>query len=896
MSAAPIPDPQEDARLAALAEYDILDTPAESGFDDIVLLATQACRTSVALVSFVARDRQWFKARIGFDPCETPLSQSVCAHALGRDELLIIPDLTLDPRTRDNTLVTGELRIRFYAGAPLRTREGLAVGTLCVIDTEPRPEGLTADEASALAALARQVMVQLELRRAIENREQALAARALVEEQMRLAVDATGIGIFDFDLRSGELRWDARVRALFGVPARGPVTYAETYLGGVHPDDRARADAAVQAALDPAGTRVLDIDYRVIAADTGAERWLSARGQAIVEDGVTIRFIGSVRDVTGDKAADAALKATEERYRLAARATTDAIWDWDLVADHVHWNEALTLVHGHDLATIPPTGAWWLGQIHPEDRDRVARGIQAVIDGGGETWTDTYRFRRSDGSDAAVIDRGYLIRDDAGRAVRMIGAMLDVTRQNETEQRLRRSEERLSLAFEAAGAVGWWDWDIPNDRLVANEMFAELSSVDPAEAAAGTPIARYVAGIHPEDRDWVGARIAEAVETGGEFAEEYRLCRADGAVRWVYARGRCYQDADGRPLRYPGVAVEITERKRTEAALAASQARLDTILQTMPVGLLLAEAPSGRVLFGNPRLERILGHSVLEAAGLAGHDAYHADGRSVAPDEHPLARIVGGGADHAELEAHYQRPDGSRRWIEIIGEAVKDAAGTTVGAVIAVSDIEDRKRAEAQQDILHHELGHRLKNTLALVQAIAAQTLRNVTDVEAAREALSARLVAMGKAHDILLSGPSESAGMEAVLRGALSIHDDDGGPARFRLAGPDLAVGPKAALSLALMAHELATNAVKYGALSVPDGSVVLRWEVEGEGADAQVHLLWREQDGPPVAEPTRKGFGTRLIERGLVGAIGGAVVLSYPETGVTCTVTAPLGGLAEA
>ncbi len=770
MTAAPIPDPQDDARLAALDAYDILDTPAEAGFEDIVLLASQACETPTALVSFVAKDRQWFKARIGFHPCETPLSQSVCAHALGRDGVLVIPDLTRDPRTRDNALVTGDPQIRFYAGAPLHTQDGFALGTLCVIDSVPRPEGLDERQKATLTALARQVMVQLELRRAIENREHALAARARAEEQLRLAVDATGIGIFDFDLASGELRWDARVRALFGVPARGPVTYAETYLGGVHPDDRTQTDAAIQAALDPGGTRVLDFDYRVIAADTGEQRWLAARGQAIVEDGITVRFIGTVRDITAHKSAELALKATEERYRLAARATTDAIWDWDLVGDHVRWNEALTLAHGHDLADVVPKGSWWLAQIHPDDRERIAASIHAAIDGTAETWSDEYRFRRGDGRYAAVIDRGYVIRDGAGRAVRMIGAMLDVTRRNETEQRLREN-----------------------------------------------------------------------------------------------------------------------------------QAQLDTVLQTMPVGILLAEAPSGRIVFGNPRLERILGHAPLYAADQAGYGAYRAyrsDGSPVAPGEYPLARITGGEVDHAELEAHYQRPDGSRRWIEIIGEAVKDPAGATIGAVVAISDIEDRKRAEAQQDILHHELGHRLKNTLALVQAIATQTLRNVTDVDAAREALSARLVAMGKAHDILLSGESESAGMEAVLRGALNIHDD-GEPLRFRLSGPDLAVGPKAALSLALMAHELATNAVKYGALSVPEGSVVLRWEVESRGGgtgDAVIHLLWREQGGPPVVEPSRKGFGTRLIERGLVGAIGGAVTLAYPESGVTCTVTAPLGGLIEA
>ncbi len=165
---------REPTRLAALDGYGILDTQAERGFDDIVLLASRICATPVALVSLVDGDRQWFKARVGFDPCQTPLSQSVCAHALARPGLLVIPDLTVDPRTWDNALVTGEPHLRFYAGARLETPEGVALGTLCVIDREPRPEGLTPEQGEALEALSRQVMAQMELRRSMAARDDAL--------------------------------------------------------------------------------------------------------------------------------------------------------------------------------------------------------------------------------------------------------------------------------------------------------------------------------------------------------------------------------------------------------------------------------------------------------------------------------------------------------------------------------------------------------------------------------------------------------------------------------------------------------------------------------------------------------------------------------------------------
>jgi len=161
----------EAERLAALARYGVLDSEPEPGFDDIVLLATRICETPVALVSLVAETRQWFKARVGFPPCETPLGQSVCAHALRQKGVLMIPDLTLDARTRTNTLVTGEPFIRFYAGALLETPDGVALGTLCVIDTKPRPEGLTPIRTDSLQALARQVMNQMELRRVKQHQE-----------------------------------------------------------------------------------------------------------------------------------------------------------------------------------------------------------------------------------------------------------------------------------------------------------------------------------------------------------------------------------------------------------------------------------------------------------------------------------------------------------------------------------------------------------------------------------------------------------------------------------------------------------------------------------------------------------------------------------------------------
>lgn len=184
----------ESARLAALRQYRILDTDPEQAFDDLALLASEICDTPIALITLVDEDRQWFKAHVGIDVRETARSVSFCAHAIAGHAIFVVPDALADARFRDNPLVQEDPRIRFYAGAPLVTPEGHALGTLCVVDREPRT--LTDRQAKALDALRRQVEAQLELRRNLVELQEALAARdraeaeqAALVEDLRAALD-----------------------------------------------------------------------------------------------------------------------------------------------------------------------------------------------------------------------------------------------------------------------------------------------------------------------------------------------------------------------------------------------------------------------------------------------------------------------------------------------------------------------------------------------------------------------------------------------------------------------------------------------------------------------------------------------------------------------------------
>ena len=234
-------------------------------------------------------------------------------------------------------------------------------------------------------------------------------------------------------------------------------------------------------------------------------------------------------------------------------------------------------------------------------------------------------------------------------------------------------------------------------------------------------------------------------------------------------------------------------------------------------------------------------------------------------------------------------------WWDVAVTPVAGADGRPERILAVSRDITDLKRNEARQTLHMQELAHRVKNTLALVQAVAAQTLRNAVSLEQAGQALDARLVALAHAHDVLVQGAWSSASLSGLVAGAVALHGD-GAPGRFAVSGPDVTLDAGHGLTLALMLHELATNAAKYGALSTAAGQVAISWEVAGPEPEARLRFRWEEIGGPPVAPPTRSGFGTRLIARSLSHDFGGAVSLGFPPTGAVLTLEAPLASVVAA
>ncbi|MXQ14241.1 PAS domain-containing sensor histidine kinase [Microvirga makkahensis] len=472
------------------------------------------------------------------------------------------------------------------------------------------------------------------------------------------------------------------------------------------------------------------------------------------------------------------------------------------------------------------------------------------------------------------------IRDTHGRIFGIFAEGSDVTEAKLSEERLRASEARIRGILEGM-TEGFLLLD-PGFRII--QINSEGLRID------GRPESEIVGRSHWEV--WPGL-------LGTPAEEAYRKAMTE---RVPVTLEHCYV-FDGRsvwlelrifPVEGSGVAVffrDVTERRQAAEALSASEARLKAVLENVPVGIIITEAPSGRVVTGNPHAERIFRHPIHPTPDF---DAYpqwglhHPDGRPVQPHEYPVARALLTGEITEPEEYLYRRGDGTMAWMRLAAAPIRNDEGKVVASVVAVLDIDMEKKGAAHQRLLINELNHRVKNTLATVQSIASQTLRNADTTEDARSALEARLFALSRAHDVLTQENWESANLRDVVREAMAPFRQERGR-RLHMEGPDVRVAPRMALAIAMALQELATNAVKYGALSNTSGEVNVQWRLTGKEAP-RLHLVWAETGGPPVEQPRRRGFGTRLIERSLAHDLNGRAEISFAPTGVVCTVDAPL------
>jgi PAS domain S-box-containing protein len=335
--------------------------------------------------------------------------------------------------------------------------------------------------------------------------------------------------------------------------------------------------------------------------------------------------------------------------------------------------------------------------------------------------------------------------------------------------------------------------------------------------------------------------------------------------------------------------VAISEPLRAQAALRERERRFRELLGALPAAVYTTDA-LGRITYYNEAAVALWGHRpMLGSSEWCGSwKLFWPDGAPMAHAESPMAIALKEDRPVRGVEAACERPDGTRVPFLTCPTPLYDESGQLVGAVNMLVDISERKRTEDQQSLLVRELHHRVKNTLATVQAIMGSTARSANTVEEFKTALIGRIGALAKTH-LLLSDDSRAATFADILRNELDAFDDGSG-ARIALAGPEVAVPSRLAMSLGMAIHELTTNAAKYGALSVYGGKLNVAWTVVIEATRRTLNIDWVESGGPPVTAPARHGFGSRLLEFVLPGQIQAKTQIEYRPEGVRVRCMVPL------
>lgn len=471
----------------------------------------------------------------------------------------------------------------------------------------------------------------------------------------------------------------------------------------------------------------------------------------------------------------------------------------------------------------------------------------------------------------------------------LVGALCcfqDVTDVKRTQEQLRERDRCIAATYENAD-IGIAEVDAGGRHLRVNEFLCSITGYSRKEMLKRT----FYDNTHPDDiepdRTFYGQQVAGRCD---RYTVEKRYVRKNGAAIWVLVHSSVVRDDVGRFRYAVRVIQDISERKRAEERLREGERRYRELIEALPAAVYTTDA-NGRITFYNHAAAELWGcePELGKSEWCGSWRLYWPDGAPMRHDQCPMAAALSENRPIRGGEAVAERPDGTRVPFIPYPTPLRDASGALIGAVNMLVDISEHKQAEQRQKLLLDELNHRVKNTLATVQSLASQTARRAQSPDAFREGLEGRLIALSEAHDQLSRRNWEHADLREIARASLRPYNEDAGGA-VTISGNSIELTPRSALTFAMIFHELATNAAKYGALSRPEGRLTLDWSAESGDAGPGLRVNWREYGGPVVSARSRRGFGLVLVTRGVEAELGGTSSLDFATTGVTCEIRVPL------
>jgi PAS domain S-box-containing protein len=760
-----------------------------------------------------------------------------------------------------------------------------------------------------------------ELERQLGETDQALR---LSSSKLRMALDIGKLGSWERDLETGAVTGTPTFKATLGLPPDAVLTY-EDLKKMFHPGDMERIEQAFAYSLRTKTD--FHVEHRVIRPDDSIGRVL-ARGRAIFEGDKPIRIAGVLQDVTEREKAkeEAGLAQRRQEFLLELN---DKIGNLDdplmimetatrslaqfLNVDNSGFSE---IFEDRNVAIVERE--WAKGLFTNEGRvetlnyfpDHVMNPLRqghtifsedALTDprvDSPELRSFYERFNVRGILTAPLLKNGKLKamfyvaspqpRPWSNEDINLVEDVAERTwiavEKVRAERELRETEARFQIIAESLPALVWIL--NPNTELIyTNERWVKFSGLPPEEALGHS----WTRAIHPDDWVRMTEELKDVVSRHTAYVTEARYRSADGSYRWHLIQGAPVHGASGEFKGWVGTSVDIHDLKVTEAALRQSEEQLRLAFEAARMGDWHIDGATEIVTLSDRAAEifgRVPGSSFTRSELR----------KRIHPADLPraLATMQQALENRSQFSIEYRVRrwnDNVQIWVASQGQGTYYPDGTPSGMAGVIQDVTDRKHAEERQQLLIRELHHRVKNTLATVQAIVGSTARTATSIDDFYQGFVGRIVSLARTHNLLTEDIWQKADLQELVQTELGPYEDE---ARNRIVveGPHIELPSEAAVPIGMAIHELTTNAAKHGALSTFGGQVEVRWWIDPDSTPPILHFTWTEYGGPRVAAPSRQGFGSRLLQRVLTTQLQAQVNMDFREDGLRFTMVMPIPG----
>ncbi len=422
-----------------------------------------------------------------------------------------------------------------------------------------------------------------------------IALKQLEDNQQKLLASQhiAKIGYWKLDIQSNQLFWSEEIYKILGLDKEKFKVDYDSFFNTIYPEDKEAFSRKRNLAIK--GAMVLDYEFRVVKAD-GTIKWVHEKGKLVKNQaGQPVTFEGTIQDITESKLLKLSLQESNQRYDYVTKATFDAIWDWDLVTNKKYWGEGFERTFGFNLSFIRADPEFWSNHIHPDDFDAVVNGIQKSILEDSSNWSFEYRFQNADGNYLYVMDRCIIIRNNNGKAVRLVGAMQDIS-EKKTLQQLLDKANRLAK-------IGSWEIDVPSSTVYWSDITKEIRETGPDyEPTLQDGMGHFKEGL---SRETINARVKEAMRFGTSWQEDLQIYTHKGNLKWIRTTGKA-ELKDGKCMKIYGSFQDIDASKKAELEILKLYEEKNTILESIGDGFFTVDK-NWIVTYWNNEAEKMLG-------------------------------------------------------------------------------------------------------------------------------------------------------------------------------------------------------------------------------------------------------------------------------------------------